>query len=126
MSLWLTAGDHILNTPDLKSLNGIVLDNNEPVFSEPWEAQAFALVIGLYEKDAFTWTEWGDVLSQTIHADGGCTPYYELWLQALEKIVKRKALADEGEIEHRKKAWQEALLATPHGQPIELQNAYKS
>ena len=115
-----------MSTPDLKLLNGIVLDYNEPVFSEPWEAQAFALVIGLYEKKAFTWTEWAEVLSKTIHADEGCTPYYELWLKALETIVMQKALADKTEITNRKQAWEKALLATPHGQPIELQNAYKS
>lgn len=123
---WLIVGGVILNTPDLKSLEGIVLDDNEPVFSEPWEAQAFALVIGLYEKGAFTWVEWADVLSATIHADDGCTPYYELWLQALETIVMQKTLTNEDELLARKTEWQAALLATPHGQPIELQNAHKS
>lgn len=115
-----------MSTPDLTSLNGIVLDNDEPVFSEPWEAQAFALVIGLYEKQAFTWTEWADVLSKTIHADDGCTPYYELWLKALETMVMQKSLTHEKEMSDRQHQWQQALLATPHGQPIELKNAHKS
>lgn len=115
-----------MSTLDLKSLQGMVLDQNEPVFSEPWEAQAFALVIGLYEKKVFTWSEWADTLSKTIHADDGCTPYYELWLTSLESIVKQKTLTNETEILARKSQWQAALLATPHGQPIELQNAHKS
>ena len=115
-----------MNTPDLGLLDGIVLDQDEPVFSEPWEAQAFALVIGLYEKDIFTWNEWAEVLSTTIHADDGCTPYYELWLRALETIVMKKSLTSENEILTRETQWQKALLLTPHGQPIELQNAYKS
>ena len=115
-----------MSTLDLKSLEGIILDEDEPVFSEPWEAQAFALVIGLYEKGAFTWNEWADSLSKTIHADDGCTPYYELWLKSLESIVKQKQLTSENEILARKMQWQEALLATPHGLPIELQNAHKS
>jgi len=102
-----------------------VLHEDEPVFSEPWEAQAFALVIGLYEKDAFTWTEWAEVLGETIHADAGCTPYYELWLAALETIVKSKALTNEGEMISRKSQWEAALLATPHGKPIELENGNK-
>lgn len=114
-----------MNTPDLRALKGIILDGNEPVFSQPWEAQAFALVIGLYEKDVFTWTEWAEVLSKTIHADDGCIPYYELWLKALETIVMQKALIDEVEIANRQRDWQNALLATPHGQPIQLQNTYK-
>ncbi len=96
------------------------------MFSEPWEAQAFTLVIGLYEKGSFTWAEWAEVLSNTIHADDGCTAYYELWLTALETIVMQKALADKNEILIRKTEWQAALMATPHGQPIELQNAHKS
>jgi len=115
-----------LNAPNLQTLDGIILKDNEPVFSEPWEAQAFALVIGLYEKDAFTWGEWAEVLSTTIHADDGCTPYYELWLKALETIVMQKSLANETEINNRKADWQAALLATPHGAPIELQSAGKS
>lgn len=112
--------------PDLKSLQGIVLDDNEPVFSEPWEAQAFALVIGLYEKGAFTWGEWAEVLSKSIHSDDGCTPYYELWLSALETIIMQKSLINKTEVANRKTQWQAALLATPHGEPIELQNAHKS
>lgn len=112
--------------PDLTSLQDIVLDGNEPVFSEPWEAQAFALVIGLYEKGAFTWSEWAEVLSTTIHKDDGCRPYYELWLEALETIVQQKSLTNEKEICSRSAQWEAALLATPHGHPIELQNACKS
>lgn len=123
---WLIAGGRILNTPDLETLEGIKLDAKEPVFNEPWEAHAFALVIGLYEKGAFTWTEWADVLSNTIHSDNGETPYYELWLKALETIVMKKSLANENEIMERKSDWQKALLATPHGQPIELKTARKS
>ena len=111
---------------DLRSLKDIVLDGDEPVFNEPWEAQAFALVIGLYEKGAFSWNEWAEVLSNTIHADEGCKPYYELWLQALETIVMQKSLMNENELTSRKNEWQAALLATPHGEPIELQNAHKS
>lgn len=115
-----------MNTPDLKSLDGITLDGDDPVFSEPWEAQAFALVIGLYEKKAFTWSEWAEVLSMTIHSDDGCASYYELWLKALESIVLKKTLSNKEEILARETEWQNALLTTPHGQPIELQNAYKS
>jgi len=109
-----------LSTPDLEILPGITLDENEPVFSEPWEAQAFALVIQLHEKKVFTWLQWAEVLSETIKQDDGCTPYYELWLVALEKIITENALLSAEEVKNREKDWQAALLATPHGTPIEL------
>jgi len=111
-----------LSAPDLQIIPGITLDGTEPVFNEPWEASAFALVVGLHQKGAFEWTEWAEVLSKTIHQDDANTPYYELWLAALERILKEKQLVGAEEVTARAIDWQKALLATPHGQPIELQN----
>ena len=58
----------------------------EPVFNEPWEAQAFAMVVKLHEQGAFTWTEWAETLGAEIKSVE--RPYYESWLAALEKIVE--------------------------------------
>ena len=33
-------------------------DDDGPVFNEPWEAQAFSLVLALHEKGQFSWDEW--------------------------------------------------------------------
>jgi nitrile hydratase accessory protein len=90
----------------------------EPVFNEPWEAQAFAMVVKLHEAGAFTWSEWAAALSQEIHAREA--PYYESWLAALEKIVEAKGLMSHGERTERIDAWDHAARATPHGKPIEL------
>ena len=65
---------------DLASLPGLVLHDNEPVFSEPWQAQAFAMVISLHRKGAFTWQEWADALSREIHGD-------EQILNAMNKLL---------------------------------------
>lgn len=50
-------------------------ENGEPVFKEPWEAQAFSLVIALHESGVFSWDEWSDALAQAIrrglHPGGG-------------------------------------------------------
>jgi len=114
-----------LSAPDLKKIPGIQLGDEGPVFNEPWEANAFALVVGLHQKGMFEWVEWADVLSKTIHSDDGSTPYYRLWLQALEIIVSEKNLLNDNEISMRSEDWSKALLATPHGEPIELQNGSK-
>jgi len=109
-----------LNVPDV--IPGLQLECGEPVFNEPWEASAFALVVGLHEKGAFQWTEWADVLSETIKGNEDNTPYYQSWLQALETIVSRKSLVNSSEVSARKREWKSALKATPHGSPIELRN----
>ena len=37
-----------------------------PVFREPWEAQAFAIVVALHQRGLFEWTEWARYLSEAI------------------------------------------------------------
>ena len=104
-------------------------DEEGPIFREPWEAQAFGLVIALYEQGQFTWPEWADTLSKEIKAaqaegdpDLGNT-YYEHWLRALERMVSEKGLSTSLDIDARKERWRQAYLNTPHGQPINLKAA---
>jgi nitrile hydratase accessory protein len=78
----------------LKDLPGIPLDNDSPVFNEPWEARAFAMTLALHERGVFTWQQWADALSRQIaqaHAAGDADlgdTYYQHWLRALESLVK--------------------------------------
>ena len=118
--LWLIAGSRTLSVPDF--VPGLKRIDDEPVFDEPWEASAFALVVGLHEKGAFDWSEWADVLGATIKNNGEKTPYYESWLEALEKIISKKSFVESSEVEKREREWINALQATPHGSPIELKN----
>ena len=94
------------------------LDRKDPVFNEPWEAQAFAMVVKLHERGAFTWSEWAEFLGAEIKSSNA--PYYEHWLAALEKIVEAKGLLSQIERLDRVDAWDRAAHATPHGKPIEL------
>ena len=90
----------------------------EPVFAEPWQARAFALVLKLAERGHFTSSEWTTVLSGEVAGDDG-SHYYEHWLAALEKLVVDKGLTDTVALNARKEAWRDAYLHTPHGQPVE-------
>jgi nitrile hydratase accessory protein len=97
-----------------------------PTFREPWQAEAFALAVKLHEQGVFTWNEWAETLADEIQRaqakgdpDLGDT-YYHHWLAALERLVKAKGLVTGTEIEQRHDAWDRAVRATPHGQPIEL------
>jgi nitrile hydratase accessory protein len=101
-------------------------DDDGPVFSAPWQAQAFAMTVRLHEQGCFTWQEWAECLAAEIAAAGdrgdpdlGDT-YYEHWLAALEKIVTAKDLVTSDGLVARKVAWDRAARATPHGRPITL------
>ncbi len=108
------------------ALPGIPRDAGGPVFSEPWEAQAFAMTLALHERGVFTWPEWAAALATEIEraqADGdpdtGET-YYQHWLAALEKLVVSRGLAAQRALEDYRDAWARAAARTPHGAPIEL------
>ena len=82
------------------ALPGQPMCGDEPVFCEPWEAHAFAMAVTLHQRGLFTWTEWAAALSAQIakaqqagDADLGDT-YYRHWLDALERLVIAKGLAD--------------------------------
>ena len=101
-------------------------DTEGPVFREPWEAQAFAMALALHERGLFTWAEWAATLADEIKRaqaagdpDTGET-YYRHWLNALERIVAAKGLADAQLLARYRDAWDRAAERTPHGTAIAL------
>ncbi len=104
-------------------------DTGGPVFAAPWEAQAFAITLALHEQGAFSWKEWAETLAAVIaevrqrsEVDTG-EHYYRHWLTALERITIRQGLVADAELVQRRKDWEAAARATPHGQPIRLKDA---
>ena len=112
--------------PDLAALAKLPKDSSGPVFSEPWQASAFALAVSLSQQGHFLWWEWTETLSQELRAsaargepDDG-SHYYHCWLAALERIVVDRHLLDSTLLYAQKEAWAEAYRRTPHGQPVTL------
>ncbi|AKI01286.1 nitrile hydratase accessory protein [Hoeflea sp. IMCC20628] len=96
-----------------------------PVFSEPWQAQAFALAVALHARGLFTWAEWAAELSRQVARPGAAqdgSDYYQHWLATIEALLMQKGVAGPDVINALSSAWQRAAHATPHGQPIKLEN----
>jgi nitrile hydratase accessory protein len=105
----------------------IPCDAEGPVFREPWEAQAFAITLSLYDRGLFTWPQWAAALGEQIKRaqaagdpDTGET-YYQHWLAALERLVADKGVTDAPTLKRYHDAWDHAADRTPHGTPIVLQ-----
>ena len=96
-------------TEPLPEIPGFRAGDEGPAFREPWEVQAFAMVVKLHGDGRFTWPEWVQALSAEIAAGDPGASYYQHWLAALEAIVAAKRLADPAEIAARKAA----LAAAP-------------
>lgn len=111
-------GNSLLDTPGLpRSAQGA------PVFAEPWQAQAFALTVHLHERGVFDWREWAACLSRRVHEEGRAqdgSDYFEAWVGALCDLLEQKGVADAATVLDMQLSWQRAAIATPHGQPIEL------
>lgn len=96
-----------------------------PVFDEPWQAQAFALAVALHQRGLFTWSEWAAALSKEVAKPGAASDgsdYYQHWLAAIEALLSSKGVAGPETVAALTSSWQRAAHATPHGQPILLEN----
>lgn len=109
-----------------EAVPGIPRDDEGPVFKEPWQAQAFAMTLSLYQRGLFTWPEWAAALATEIKRaqaagdpDTGDT-YYHHWLNALERLIAEKRITDETTLKRYHDAWDRAADRTPHGTPIVL------
>ena len=91
-------------------------------FEEPWQAEAFALTVGLHAAGVFSWPEWSQTLAVEIArlAERGREDYFGCWLNALETLLTEKGVATRSDLTELAVAWREAYRSTPHGQPVRL------
>jgi nitrile hydratase accessory protein len=100
--------------------------DGEPVFTQPWQANAFAMTLTLYERGVFSWPEWAATLGAEIErAQATGDPddrstYCQQWSAAIERLTVEKLST--AELDNRRAAWDRAAHTTPHGQPIVLPN----
>jgi nitrile hydratase accessory protein len=111
-----------LNTPNIPR------DHEGPIFSSPWEARAFAMVVTLSNRGLFEWTEWASTFSaeiaQSEHAlEGHTDDYYECWVNAAEKLLERKGVLSQSDFdlsaEMTLKSWPHPDH-TPRREPITI------
>jgi len=102
------------------------MQDGEPVFAEPWQAQAFAMTLDLYNRGLFSWGEWTHSFSEQL-ADGntqggdqGADSYYSDWLITLETLVSRKTAIRPDLLAQLKEQWEHAYRTTPHGEKVTL------
>jgi nitrile hydratase accessory protein len=116
-----------LSSPEAVTIGPLKRTDNEPVFDEPWQAQVLAMADTLSRAGAFTATEWSEALGEELRraeenaAPDSATTYYEAALKALERLLAGCGFATAEVISNRRDAWARAYLATPHGQPVKLE-----
>lgn len=100
--------------------------DGDPLFAEPWQAQAVALASALVEQGRFTATRWSEALGAELRraaaagAPDDTATYYQCVLTTLETLSAEHTLTDAAELAQRKAQWIHAYEHTPHGQPVKL------
>lgn len=88
---------------DLTGPVAVPRSNGELVFSQPWEARAFALAVALCEADRYEWDEFRrrliDAVADAPEDDG--SRYYQTWLASLERLVEDLGFVTPDEITGR-------------------------
>lgn len=92
-----------------------------PIFSEPWQARIFALVVQMCENGHYSWREWSDRLGTELalaldpgaHRDPGA--YYERWLDACETLFQEKNILSEQDLRIAVRTLHEGQLADQQG-----------
>jgi nitrile hydratase accessory protein len=99
--------------PKLADLPLLPRNETGPVFAEPWQAQIFAVVVGLTDAGKISHQEWADRLGAVLkeaeargETDTG-RRYYDHWLTALERLVVERNLTDWHELAHEGEAIRE-------------------
>ena len=101
--------------------------DGEPAFDEPWQAQVLAMVDTLIAKGTIEATAWSDSLgnelkkAQLSGASDNITTYYKAVLQTLEQLLDQNTDISGSDVSNKRDAWEQAYLATPHGQPVKLE-----
>lgn len=112
--------------PALSGSPGLPKSNEgDPVFAEPWQAEAFAMTVRLHEKGVFSSSEWAEALSHELYQPGrraDASDYFDCWVAALSRLVTELSITSQDHLDHVTQSWHRAAEATPHGKPILLEN----
>ena len=127
----MTTLDPILENLTQEPIPPLLKDDGQPIFKDSWEAEAFAIGNLLIKQGFLSCSEWVNIFSQEIKkaqalgdSDRGDT-YYSHWLNALERLCIERGLTDWETHQKQLQLWHQAVLNTPHGVLLAIENAYR-
>jgi hypothetical protein len=114
-----------LNLPD-EPLSPLRRKNGDPLFDEPWQAQALAMADVLVHSGAIAAQDWANTLGAQLRQRASTAPaddanaYYGAVLAALQDLLFRSGEVEPGQVASLQQQWERAYLNTPHGRAVEL------
>jgi nitrile hydratase accessory protein len=100
--------------------------DDEPMFDEPWQAQALGMADMLVTAGVISAAAWARALGAELRksaasgAEDNAEAYYRAVLAALQLLLYEARLTSREEVDVREDEWRCAYLHTPHGKPVTL------
>lgn len=100
----------------LEGAAAVPRSNGEFVFSQPWEARAFAIAVAMCEAQRYSWDEFRHHLIEEVQGGGedDGTGYYRRWLASLERLVGDAGIVSQTELEERVRKIEQADAHDEH------------
>ncbi len=92
------------------SLDGMAappMVNGEVTFDAPWQGRVFGMAHALADRGVFVWDDFRACLIERIaawesaHPEGEGYPYYDCFLEALERVLAEKRIVHDHDLSHR-------------------------
>jgi len=115
-----------MSEPAENALKPLASVDGEAAFDEPWQAEALAIADTLVQNGMFSAGSWSAALGEALRnaeADGARDDqqtYYQCVVTALEGLIAQHSEIDRPAMSAKRDDWEQAYLATPHGQPVKL------
>jgi surface antigen len=103
--------------------------NDEPAFTEGWQAQVLAIAQNLISEGVIAPDDWSNALGVALRdlqvdaASDTVENYYQAALNALETVLQTQCGISGQTMQQRKADWTRAYETTPHGQPVALKSS---
>jgi nitrile hydratase accessory protein len=116
----------VMNEAAENALKPLASVDGEAAFDELWQAEALAIADTLVQNGMFSAGTWSTALGEALRnaeTDGASDDqqtYYQCVLVALEALIAQHSEIDRPAMESKRDDWEQAYLATPHGQPVKL------
>ena len=113
-------------SPPKRPLGPLKRRDTEPVFDEPWQAQALGMADMLVTAGVISADAWATALGAELRKGAAAgvaddaEAYYRAVLAALQSLLYEAGATSREEVDSREDEWRRAYLKTPHGKPVEL------
>ena len=114
-----------MSRPDL-NWGHLKIRDGEPIFGEPWHAQALSMADLLIKSGTISAVQWAETLSAEIGVAAvagkpdDTDTYFAAVLTSLERLLVAEQNVSAMDLARRRDEWRLAYASTPHGHPVEL------